>query len=119
MTVLLILTWIGFISVLGAGLTYGILAPWWRSRTGIGFLSTKLSFSVVIGLTLCGFYGILFPMWVYWGAWLLVIVTINYGITFNIIYKQFIEKNPDLLRWTAWKAWLTRRRETTKGKAHG
>lgn len=89
---LVIATWF---SLLGVILVYGILTPWYKSRTGIGFMSTKVSFFLIITLTITGALWLKTPMWLAILAWASIVVAINYGITWNIIYKQFIEHRAD------------------------
>lgn len=89
------LAWIAFFSLALVILIYGLLTPWWKSRTGIGFMSTKVAFFVAVALSVARYHGHAFPTWVYFVAWGLIIVTINVGITFNIIYKQFFQHRGD------------------------
>lgn len=93
-----VVTALAFVSVVSAALSYGLLAPWWRSRTGIGFLSTKISFSLIIGLSLLGWLGVWVGFWVAVGATLLVAVTMFWGVTWNILYKQYFEHRSDDMR---------------------
>lgn len=87
-----IFTWF---SLLGVILVYGLLTPWYKSRTGIGFMSTKISFFTIISLTIGGALWWKTPTWVAILAWLFIAITINYGITWNILYKQFFEHRTD------------------------
>jgi hypothetical protein len=89
---LVILTWL---SLLGVILIYGLLTPWYKSRTGIGFMSTKVSFFIIISLTIIGALWFKIPTWMSLAAWAFIIVTLNYGITWNILYKQFFEHRAD------------------------
>jgi hypothetical protein len=90
--ILVIATWA---SLLGVILVYGLLTPWYKSRTGIGFMSTKVSFFLIISLTIIGALWWKIPSWMAILSWGLIVVTINYGITWNIIYKQFFENRTD------------------------
>jgi hypothetical protein len=94
-SILVGLAWIAFLSLVVVILIYGLLTPWWRSRTGIGFMSTKVAFGVAIGLSLARYHGHTFPTWVYYVAWVLIILSINLGITWNIVYKQFFQHRGD------------------------
>lgn len=89
---LVILTWL---SLLGVILIYGLLTPWHKSRTGIGFMSTKVSFFTIISLTIVNALFARIPTFVSILAWVFVILTINFGITWNILYKQFFEHRAD------------------------
>jgi hypothetical protein len=89
---LVILTWL---SLLGVVLIYGLLTPWYKSRTGIGFMSTKVSFLTIISLTIVNALWFKTPTWLSILAWAFVIITINFGITWNILYKQFFEHRAD------------------------
>ena len=89
---LVILTWL---SLLGVILIYGLLTPWYRSRTGIGFMSTKVSFFTIISLTIINALWVRIPTFVSILAWVFIIITINFGITWNILYKQFFEHRAD------------------------
>lgn len=89
---LVILTWL---SLLGVVLIYGLLTPWYKSRTGIGFMSTKVSFLTIISLTIVNALFVRIPTFVSILAWVFVIITINFGITWNILYKQFFEHRAD------------------------
>lgn len=90
--VLVILTWF---SLLGVIAVYGLLTPWYRSRTGIGFMSTKVSFFTIISLTIINALFFRVATWTSIAAWIFVILTINFGITWNILYKQFFEHRAD------------------------
>lgn len=94
-TVLAGLAVVAFISLILVVLVYGLLTPWWKSRTGIGFMSVMCAFLIAIALSVANRQGIVFPIWVYYGAWGLIIVTINLGVTWNIIYKQFFQHRGD------------------------
>lgn len=87
--------WVALISLVVVIVIYGFLTPWWKSRTGIGFMSTKVAFAALIGLTLARFYGYAIPLWLGYAAWLFMILAINLGITWNIIYKQFVQHRGD------------------------
>jgi hypothetical protein len=87
--------WVALISLVGVIIIYGFLTPWWKSRTGIGFMSTKVAFAALIGLTLARFYGYHIPVWLGYAGWLFMILAINLGITWNIIYKQFFQHRGD------------------------
>lgn len=89
---LVILTDVSLLAVIAI---YGLLTPWYRSRTGIGFMSTKVSFFTIITLTIINTLWFKVPVWASLAAWIFVILTINFGITWNIIYKQFIEHRSD------------------------
>jgi hypothetical protein len=93
--ILLGLVWTAFISLVLVVIVYGFLTPWWKSRTGIGFMSTKLAFLTAIGLSLMRAYGYHFPVWVAYAAWVFIILAMNLGITWNIIYKQFFQHRGD------------------------
>lgn len=93
--VLFALVWLTFISLIGVILIYGFLTPWYKSRTGIGFMSTKVAFAVTVGLTLYGGYGNRLPIWAAYACWISIILALNWGITWNIIYKQFFEHRTD------------------------
>lgn len=112
MTELLLLQlvcWGAFATLAGCALIYGFLAPWWEDRVGIGFLSTKIAFSFILLLTALGFHGIQVPLWLVVLAFVLVIVTVNIGVTWNIIYKQLIEGRAGKSRRLKWR--LGRRRK--------
>jgi hypothetical protein len=94
-SILVGLTWIAFFSLIIVILIYGLLTPWWKSRTGIGFMSTKVAFGIAIGLSLARYHGHIFPTWVYYLAWVLIILSINLGVTWNILYKQFFQHRGD------------------------
>jgi len=124
--ILLGLAWTAFLSLIGVVLVYGLLTPWYKSRTGIGFMSTKIAFSVTIGLTIAGGYGIRLPMWAIYACWVSIILAVNWGITWNIIYKQFLEHRTDEMRNkepTGGKAGVIKGtgepRRSTKGKTNG
>jgi len=87
-----IATWF---SLLGVILVYGLLTPWYKSRTGIGFMSTKISFFTIISLTIVNALFFKIPTLVSILAWVFIVITINYGITWNILYKQFFEHRTD------------------------
>lgn len=89
------LSWIALVSLALVIVVYGFLTPWWRSRTGIGFMSTKVAFFVAVALSVARYHNHIFPLWVYYSAWVLIILTINLGITWNIIYKQFAQHRGD------------------------
>lgn len=89
------LSWVALVSLALVIVVYGFLTPWWRSRTGIGFMSTKVAFFVAVALSVARYHNHVFPLWVYYGAWVLIILTINLGITWNIIYKQFVQHRGD------------------------
>jgi hypothetical protein len=93
--ILYILVIAAWFSLLGVILVYGILTPWYKSRTGIGFMSTKVSFFVIISFTIIGRLWWPIPSWLAILSWALIVVTINYGITWNILYKQFFEHRSD------------------------
>jgi len=90
--VLVILTWLSLLTVV---FVYGLLTPWYKSRTGIGFMSTKVSFMTIISLTIINALWFKVPTWASIAAWIFVIITINFGITWNILYKQFFEHRAD------------------------
>ncbi len=89
------LAWVACISLVVVIIVYGLLTPWWRSRTGIGFMSTKVAFLVAVILTLFGLNGYRVPVWIAYAAWILMILAINLGITWNIVYKQFVQHRGD------------------------
>lgn len=93
-----ILLWLTLLSLAGVLTIYGTLTSWYRSRTGIGFFSLMGSFTIIVALTLVGAYGVRLPYWIPLSALGLVILTINLGITWNILYKQFIERRPETIR---------------------
>jgi len=94
-TALYVLVILTDVSLLVVVAVYGLLTPWYKSRTGIGFMSTKVSFMAIITLTIINTLWFKVPTWVSIAAWVFVILTINFGITWNIIYKQFIEHRSD------------------------
>jgi hypothetical protein len=122
--VLFALVWLTFISLLGVIAIYGLLTPWYKSRTGIGFMSTKVAFAVAVGLTLMAGYGLKPHLWVAYAAWCAIIVALNWGITWNIIYKQFIENRSDEMKdktTSSEQRGVTKgtgERRTTKGHDH-
>lgn len=89
------LVWVACISLVVVIIIYGFLTPWWKSRTGIGFMSTKVAFLALIALTLARLYGLPVPLWLGFTAWAFMILAINLGITWNIIYKQFFQHRGD------------------------
>lgn len=93
-----ILIWTATIAVFAAASVYGVLAPFERSRTGIGLMISLLSVGILVLLTLLGYYGFEIPVWLQNAGWILLIVAISWGITWNIIYKQFIEHSPDEIK---------------------
>ena len=93
-----VLMWMLLLSLVGVDVVYGSLTSWYRSRTGIGFFSLMVAFTIVVALTLFGAYGIRLPYWIPLSALGLVILTVNLGITWNILYKQFIEHRPETIR---------------------
>jgi hypothetical protein len=95
--ILFCLVWLTFISLIGVILIYGLLTPWYKSRTGIGFMSTKVAFAVTIGFTIAGGYGFKIPIWLAYICWGSIIVAVNWGITWNILYKQFFEHRADAM----------------------
>ena len=97
LAILFVLAWAAFVSLCVIIFVYGFFTPWWRSRTGIGFMSAQLTLWLMLGLTLLAGYGVHMPFWVAALAWVLEIAALNWGITFNIIYKQFIEKRSDVM----------------------
>ena len=90
-----VLLFLAFASLAVCALIYGVLTPCWRSRTGVGFMSTKISFSVILFLTLLSYNGVWIPTWLVYGSMVLVIVTVNVGVSWNIIYQQFIKGRSD------------------------
>lgn len=89
------LVWVAGVSLAVVILVYGLLTPWWKSRTGIGFMSTKVAFFALIALTIARFNGHDIPMWLGIGTWIFMILAINLGITWNILYKQFAQHRGD------------------------
>lgn len=97
-TILFALVWLTFLSLVVVILIYGLLTPWYKSRTGIGFMSTKVAFALAIGLTLAAGHGVKLNIWAAYIAWVGIIVAVNWGITWNIIYKQFFENRTDEMK---------------------
>lgn len=93
--IIAILVTIASFSILGAMITYAVLTPWWRSRTGIGFMSMQLSFVAVLAIRWMSIAGIDVPVSLWASSWVFVILAVNVGITYNIIYQQFIKGHPD------------------------
>lgn len=89
------LLFLAFVSLAVCALIYGTLTPWWRSRTGIGFMSTKIAFSLILFLTFLSYNGTHLPTWLVYGSMALVVVTVNFGVSWNIIYQQFIKGRSD------------------------
>jgi hypothetical protein len=108
-------TALAFAAVLSATLAYGLLAPWWTSRTGIGFMSTKVSFTVIIGLTLLRRMGMPPEYWLAVTAWLLVAVTMFVGVTWNILDQQFFRRRSDRISPTGRR----RKHNDPKGRTNG
>lgn len=96
MKITLALVSITLASLAMATVIYGGLTSWWRTRTGIGFLSMMASFTFIVGVTLADLIWDA-PRWLWWLAWILVIITVNLGIAWNIIYKQFIQRRPEIM----------------------
>lgn len=96
MKVTTVLIAMALVSMATATIIYGSLTSWWKTRTGVGFLSMMASFTTLTATTLIE---VLFdwPDWVRWIAWSLVIITVNLGVVWNIIYKQFIQRRPELM----------------------
>jgi hypothetical protein len=63
-------------------------------------MSTKVSFLTIIVLTLINSLWFRIPTWISVAAWIFIIVTINFGITWNILYKQFFEHRVDEMKST-------------------
>lgn len=97
-TTLYVLVILTGLSLLVVVLVYGLLTPWYRSRTGIGFMSTKVSFLTIITLTIINSLWFKIPTWASVAAWIFIIITINFGITWNILYKQFFEHRKDEMK---------------------
>lgn len=83
-------------SLFAVTLIYGLLTAWWKTRTGRGFLSMMASFTWLMGVMLAD---ILFgtPIWLWWVAFALIIITVNAGVLWNIIHNQFIHRRSDLM----------------------
>lgn len=96
MTIAAIVSLLAFASLLVATLIYGTLTSWWKTRTGVGFFSMMVAFTVKMAVTVADvLYDVPFWMWLF--SWGLIIITVNFGIVWNIIYKQFIQKRSNLL----------------------
>lgn len=83
-------------SLFAVTLIYSLLTAWWKTRTGIGFLSMMTSFTWMMGVMLADILFDISLIW-WWVAWALIIITVNAGVLWNLIYKQFIQKHSDYM----------------------
>lgn len=87
---------LALISLVAVTSTYSLLTSWYRTRTGWGFLSMLVAFTLQMGVTVVDIHWQT-PLWVWWVTWALVATTVSFGVLWNIIYRQFIQSRPDLL----------------------
>lgn len=96
MSVTSVLATLALISLVAVSATYGLLTGWWRTRTGIGFLSMLVSFTIQMAVTVADIHWYV-PIWAWWATWSLITITVSFGVLWNIVYRQFIQSRPDLI----------------------
>lgn len=71
---------------------YAVLAPWWKTRTGKGIFIKAVTLAALLVMYVLPFViKVYIPYEVQIILWALFILAINIGLTFNLVYKQFIE----------------------------